>query len=62
MSKSSYTVQNVGNFNPEGMPWSKNIVGRCNGEEPTCSDLQLVTCSLQPDPILIIINNGIINQ
>ena len=39
MPKSSYTTQNVGNFNPEGMTFRKNIVGRCNRVEPTRSDL-----------------------
>jgi hypothetical protein len=61
MSKSSYTFQNVGSFNPEGMTFRKNIVGRCNSAEPSCSD-NLVACSLQTDPILIIINTGIMYQ
>jgi hypothetical protein len=39
ISKSSYTIQNVGNFNPEGVTFRKSIVGRCNSAEPTCSDL-----------------------
>ena len=39
MSKSSYTSQNVGNFNPKGMTFRKNNVGRCNSAEPTCPNL-----------------------